>query len=103
MSSRSVSSYLWKYEREHFWKKRGKKVEKKRGLFAGTGRDIFRKSGLKRGMVSHQGGLSSGWSFIRTVSHYAGLSSGIALYPYRARFIRDLSSLTENALTMPSK
>ena len=39
--------------------------------------------------VAQQGGLSSGWSFIRTVSHYAGLSSGIAPYPYTARFIRD--------------
>ena len=55
-----------------------------RGLFTGTGRDFIlfyfcRKSGLKRGMVAHQGGLSSGRSFVRVVSHQGGRSSGWSL------------------------
>ena len=33
-------------------------------------REGFRKSGVKRGMVFHQGGLSSGQSLIRVVFHF---------------------------------
>ena len=40
----------------------------------------FTVSGLKRGMVSHQGGLSScvlspGWTFVNMISHQGNLSS----------------------------
>ena len=42
-------------------------------------RNSLWRSAIKQGLVSHQGGLSSWWSFIMAVSHQGGLSSGRTL------------------------
>ena len=81
-------SSMWSLSVRSTWKSSwSQRVKKKKGGGASVRRwftfkyeeKALTKSDVERGVVCHQGGLSSGWSLIRVVSHQDDLSSGWSL------------------------